>query len=250
MTIPCSGPISLTDIASEFGVSLTNISLTDFYRGGAHVPASITQVPASGAISIEDFRCVSNTSAGEIRFDVAGTYNWLCPTYTKLYCEAVGGSGGPGSSVYDGGSTVASGVNGFDGKNSSLGENVITGGGGGGGGGGQGGRYPANARTGVTGPLGGASGGDTNVFGGGLPGGAGACFFGDCRGQGGAGGASGKATVNWKIGDVAIPNSRGPAPIPGQTYTVIVGDGGEPGSNGIAAVGTKGAVGFVFLKWS
>lgn len=56
MTLPSSGSISLSDIASEFGVSAP-YSLSDFYRGGANVPDTPTNsgVPTSGSISLTDF---------------------------------------------------------------------------------------------------------------------------------------------------------------------------------------------------
>jgi len=56
MTIASSGPLTLQDIANEFGGS-TPHSLDEYYRGGANVPAHVNTVgiPASGAISIGDF---------------------------------------------------------------------------------------------------------------------------------------------------------------------------------------------------
>lgn len=249
MTVPCTGPISLADIATEFGAPLTKINLLDFYRGGKYVPASNTQIPASGPLSTEDFRCVTKTSGGgEMRWDVVGEYDWVCPQYTTMHAECVGGSGGPGSSVYDGGHVVGSGVNGLPGQNSSI-SWFLAGGGGGGGGGGQGGRFPDQARPGVLGPPGGAGGGDVNTFGGGLPGGVGAGYYGDPRGKGGDGGPSGKASIEWKVGDQYV-NQRAPAPIPGATYKITVGAGGTPGSANGAAVGTPGSSGYVFVKWA
>ena len=56
MAIPASGPLSLTDIQTEFGGS-NPISLNEYYRGGAYVPNSTTTVsiPTSGAISVSNF---------------------------------------------------------------------------------------------------------------------------------------------------------------------------------------------------
>lgn len=56
MPIASSGPLTLQDIANEFGGS-TPHSLAEYYRGGANVPAHVNTVgiPASGAISIGDF---------------------------------------------------------------------------------------------------------------------------------------------------------------------------------------------------
>ena len=58
MTLPTSGPISLSDIQGEFGGS-NPISLSEYYAGGAYVPAGTTgtygAVPSSGAISVQNF---------------------------------------------------------------------------------------------------------------------------------------------------------------------------------------------------
>lgn len=42
MTLPLSGPISIYDIVGEFG-GVAPHSLTEYYRGGGWVPASITE---------------------------------------------------------------------------------------------------------------------------------------------------------------------------------------------------------------
>lgn len=58
MTLPSSGPLTLTDIQTEFGGS-NPISLSEYYAGGANVPAGTSgtygAVPSSGAISIQNF---------------------------------------------------------------------------------------------------------------------------------------------------------------------------------------------------
>ena len=56
MTLPISGPISLTDIQTEFG-GTAPISLSEYYKGGAYVPAggSAPNVPTSGPISLSNF---------------------------------------------------------------------------------------------------------------------------------------------------------------------------------------------------
>lgn len=58
MTLPTSGPLSLSDIQTEFGGS-NPISLSEYYAGGAYVPSGTTgtygAVPTSGAISIQNF---------------------------------------------------------------------------------------------------------------------------------------------------------------------------------------------------
>jgi hypothetical protein len=50
MAIPASGPLSLTDIQTEFG-GTNPIGLNEYYRGGPYVPTtggSFTRQPASG----------------------------------------------------------------------------------------------------------------------------------------------------------------------------------------------------------
>lgn len=60
MTLQASGPISASDIRSEFeGSGVMNMG--DYYRGGSNVPSAVdSQVPTSGAINFSDFYGVSN----------------------------------------------------------------------------------------------------------------------------------------------------------------------------------------------
>lgn len=63
MALPPSGPLSLADIQTEFGGS-NPISLSEYYAGGAYVPAGTSgtngPVPTSGTISISNFYGTSN----------------------------------------------------------------------------------------------------------------------------------------------------------------------------------------------
>lgn len=63
MAIPSSGAISLTTVQTEFGGS-NPISLSEYYAGGAYVPAGTTgtygAVPSSGTISLRNFYGTSN----------------------------------------------------------------------------------------------------------------------------------------------------------------------------------------------
>lgn len=56
MALQTSGPISLADIAAEFGGSAPH-SLSEYYRGGGLVPDTPANsgIPTSGAISLSDF---------------------------------------------------------------------------------------------------------------------------------------------------------------------------------------------------
>lgn len=54
MTTP-TGTISMTDIQTEFGGS-NPIGLNEYYAGGSYVPAGLSGVPSSGAISMDNLR--------------------------------------------------------------------------------------------------------------------------------------------------------------------------------------------------
>jgi hypothetical protein len=81
MPLPSSGPLSLNDIQTEFG-GTNPISLSEYYAGGANVPAGTTgtfgAVPSSGTISIRNFY---GTSKIVYRLD-SGTY--LDSTFSPL----------------------------------------------------------------------------------------------------------------------------------------------------------------------
>lgn len=65
MALQTSGAIALSDIEGEFtGTAPT--SLSEYYRAAGLVPSSVTQVPASGAISFSDFYGASNA----VNFDI------------------------------------------------------------------------------------------------------------------------------------------------------------------------------------
>lgn len=54
MALPVSGPLSLSQIQTEFGGS-NPVSLSEYYRGGGLVTTNNTGVPTSGTISISNF---------------------------------------------------------------------------------------------------------------------------------------------------------------------------------------------------
>ena len=130
MTLPSSGPLSLSDIQGEFG-GTNPISLSEYYAGGGLVPPGTTgtfgAVPSSGAISIRNFYGTSNVvyrldantyidvgvlnllpagtflainSNGTVQASTLGSgvvdsYNWLTPTTgsTTYYVRATLTSG-------------------------------------------------------------------------------------------------------------------------------------------------------------
>mgnify|MGYP003648469119 CR=1 FL=1 len=63
MTLPTTGPLSLSQIQTEFG-GANPISLSEYYAGGAYVPSGTSgtngAVPSSGTISIWNFYGTSN----------------------------------------------------------------------------------------------------------------------------------------------------------------------------------------------
>lgn len=61
MTLPTSGPMSLSMIQTEFG-GTNPIDLNEYYNGGLYVPNSSTNnnIPSSGTISLQDFYGGSN----------------------------------------------------------------------------------------------------------------------------------------------------------------------------------------------
>lgn len=62
MPLQLSGPISIADIAAEFGGAAPH-SLSEYYRGGVNVPdtAANAGIPTSGAIKLSDFYGGDNT---------------------------------------------------------------------------------------------------------------------------------------------------------------------------------------------
>ena len=93
MPLPSSGPLSLNDIQTEFG-GTNPISLSEYYAGGANVPAGTTgtfgAVPSSGAISIRNFY---GTSKIVYRLD-SGTYSDFALVPLDAQTTLFVGSGG------------------------------------------------------------------------------------------------------------------------------------------------------------
>ncbi len=106
MTLPSSGPLSLQDIATEFGQSHP-IPLSAYYAGGGIVTSGATgtngAVPSSGAISIFNFYGVS--AVIETQRITVGNYNDGVSNNLWGYDGGVTGSIAPGSSTIYAGST-------------------------------------------------------------------------------------------------------------------------------------------------
>lgn len=239
MTIQSTPPISLQDIVNEFGGAISE-GLFAFYRGGKYVPASVTQVPASGAISLYDFLGTRKSAPGSVEWTMPGQYEFIVPAYTTMTVEVAGAGGGAGSSIHEnyGAPIAASGNNGFAGSESRFLTLVGAGGGGGGGGVGTG---PYSAVPGSPGAPGVASGGTTNTPGGGSLGGAGTPYI-TGLGPGGNGGNGGLTERTYTIGETG-------SPVPGEKTIATVGVGAPAGAFP-GNQGTNGANGRVKVSWT
>jgi hypothetical protein len=101
MPLPSSGPLTLSEIQTEFG-GTNPISINEYYAGGANVPAGTTgtfgAVPSSGTISIQNFYGTTKTVApiGQQEYTTAGTYTFVVPTGVTSVCAVTVGGGGAG----------------------------------------------------------------------------------------------------------------------------------------------------------
>ena len=89
MAIPSSGPLTLTDIQTEFG-GATPTSLNEYYAGGSYVPSGTSgtygAVPSSGQISLQNFY---GTSAGfAVSYLVVAGGGGLCAS--QAFAQRVG----------------------------------------------------------------------------------------------------------------------------------------------------------------
>lgn len=149
MALPTSGPITLTDIQTEFG-GTTPLSLSNYYRGGALVLDTdyAPDVPRSGAITLSDFYGARKTTLTTVSFNNPGNnFIFLPATFVgNIIIQTMSGGGGggggpdsqPGRAGYPGlvitGGNIA--ANPGDLVNAYVGAGGGAGGSGGGGGGG------------------------------------------------------------------------------------------------------------------
>lgn len=93
MPLPTSGPISFSDIQAEFG-GTDPISLSEYYAGGAYVPAGTTgtngAVPSSGAISLFNFYGTSSVVISISDLTVYTLYSGIMPTNARYTLNADG----------------------------------------------------------------------------------------------------------------------------------------------------------------
>ena len=105
MTLPSSGPLSLSAIQGEFG-GANPISLSEYYAGGGLVPAGTTSpvagpVPSSGTISIYNFYGTSNFVPHTDTY-YSGSGNAVVPGgAVQVVISVQGGSAAGGYGDYD-----------------------------------------------------------------------------------------------------------------------------------------------------
>jgi hypothetical protein len=99
MAIPLTGPISLTDIQTEFG-GTNPISLSEYYKGGAYVLTTdyAPNVPTSGTISLSDFYGARKTTLTTVTYSTLGDNIFIAPATIvgNLVVTMTGGGGGGG----------------------------------------------------------------------------------------------------------------------------------------------------------
>lgn len=226
MPLPASGPISLSQLQTEFG-GINPISLSEYYRSGANVPngAQNFGVPTSGAIRTSNFRSTSKT--------VVVTY------------EIIGGGGAGGYGLEDG---SGSGRGGSGGNSSITGPSInITAVGAIGGLNGGVSFADGPSRTGQSSFYGAGGTGGGNGFGGGA---APASNYG--AGGGGAGGDSPNtydSSGNAGGGGSAGTRLNGTFTVVyGTQVTATIGAGGTPTPAGVYR-GGAGAPGFCRISY-
>jgi hypothetical protein len=103
MAIPLTGPISLTDIQTEFG-GTNPVSLSEYYKGGAYVLTTdyAPNVPTSGVISLSDFYGARRTTLTTVTYSTPGDNIFIAPAtivgnLVVTMTGAGGGGGGPDS---------------------------------------------------------------------------------------------------------------------------------------------------------
>jgi len=103
VTLPSSGPLSLSSVQGEFGGS-NPIGMNEYYAGGGHVPSGTSgtygSVPSSGTISIQSFYGTSNYSPIS-SVDIGGDQNQTTLTFEgAIYGTATVSGGNSGSYTY------------------------------------------------------------------------------------------------------------------------------------------------------
>lgn len=242
MTLPSSGPISLSQVQAEFG-GANPISLSEYYVGGVYTTSNNTNVPSAGLIKLaNDF--YGAVKGVQLAYEIIGA----------------GGGGGAGDTSFSAGSAGGSSRITYTVAGASTATTITSSGGSGG---------AAHAQTGWgngensyygAGGAAGASSDSNNQTGGYSPaataygaggGGGGAHTFAERNGGigGSAGGTDGASyTITaWNSSSVltrytGMPSTGNVLVTPGDSVTVIIGTGGA-GGGGFTS-GAKGADGY------
>ena len=270
MAIPGSGPLKISEIATEFGDTTPN-SMSEYYRGGSLVPdaPANASIPTSGAIGIGDFYGATNRVAVPLTIS-ANTQNYdvytqasASPLYTAGIADVtltinpgvVVGSSSTGTyalnvpNAFNAGDTVTIVNNGTvigRGGNGGSGGSGFTNPGGGGGNGGNAvyvnrALILTNNGTLAGGGGGGGGGGAQNNSSftpkgspspSGSGGGGGGGGAGNTAGSGGGGGPSPFGTGGSGGGGNTTSGGGGGAGTPGPTPGGPGGSGGGQGANG------------------
>lgn len=86
MALPTSGPLSLSQIQTEFG-GANPISMSEYYRGGPFVTTNNTNVPTSGTIAISNFY----NAVKQFAFTISS--NYTTPQNLRTLALAAGWNG-------------------------------------------------------------------------------------------------------------------------------------------------------------
>ena len=223
MTIPATGPISLSQIQAEFG-GINPANLSEYYRGGSLVPSGFfnTRIPTSGIVKFSDYR--GTRKATVITYAIIGAGGGGGYGLEDGFGSGAANPGGASSIVV--GTTNVTAPGGAGGNNGSLpegasgaGEASVYGPGGASIGNGSAGRPAPVTSYGAGG--GGAGGDDANRY--------------DSSGACGDGGKAG----TYLTGTITVTY--------GDTINITIGAGGT-GPGGVYPGGT-GANGFVSLSY-
>lgn len=268
MTIPAyPSVVTLSDLQAEFG-GANPISLSEYYAGGALVPAGtigypngVAQaIPSRGTISLNDFRGAVRYVPGAIDYAAPGTYYFTVPQgiYSIKQIE-VNGAGGGGGGCTGGGDNHAGGGGGSGGYTSSYrvpvtpGQSIqiVVGAGG------KKGQADFNHNifcAGTSGSNAGSQGGASVVLSTGLyahAGGGGGGWYSNSDNCGAYSGAGGTGDVVGAPGAAVNCNRNHYGPTPGGARQgQIYGKGGQShGNPGTGQCTTEGGHGFVRLVW-
>jgi hypothetical protein len=250
MALQSSGAISLANIQSEFGGS-NPISLSEYYRNGAYTTSNNTNVPTSGAISIDNF--YGAIRAVYVTYEIIGAGGGggggLTTNTNFAYAGTAGGDSTITYTAAGGASTVITSNGGAGGAAAAQtgwgqGENSYYGSGGAGGANSDSNNQTAGYSPSATSYGAGGGGGGTNTFSdrdGGVGGWA-----------GGTDGSSYTVTA-WNSSAtltryVGMPSTGTVLVVPGQTISITIGAGGIGGSGD--QNGAKGANGYCKITFN